>query len=106
MFIPPKPELGRNVDVLSKATTLAKSTGRFAGQLWGEPTGVRSRYDGFVLSTCVHEEYEISLCLKGNTTNSLAGEYSTGIDAKMRRDMWSVSRNVAAGKAVATATRE
>ena len=42
----------------------------------------------------------------GNPTNLLIDEFSTGIDAKMKRDMWSVLRNVAVGKAVVITTRE
>ena len=38
--------------------------------------------------------------------NLLIDEFSTGVDAKMKRDMWSVLRNVAVGKAVVITTRE
>lgn len=36
----------------------------------------------------------------------LIDEFSTGIDAKMKRDMWGTLRNVAAGKAIVITTRE
>lgn len=36
----------------------------------------------------------------------LIDEFSTGIDAKMKREMWLTLRNVAAGKAVIITTRE
>ena len=42
----------------------------------------------------------------GNPTNLLIDEFSTGIDAKMKRDMWRTLRNVAIGKAVIITTRQ
>lgn len=36
----------------------------------------------------------------------LIDEFSTGVDAKMKRDMWSTLKNVAIGKAVVITTRE
>lgn len=36
----------------------------------------------------------------------LIDEFSTGIDAKMKRDMWGTLRNVAVGKAIVITTRE
>ena len=36
----------------------------------------------------------------------LIDEFSTGIDAKAKRDMWSVLRDVAIGKIVVITTRE
>lgn len=36
----------------------------------------------------------------------LIDEFSTGIDAKMKRDMWNTLRNVAVGKAVIITTRK
>ena len=35
----------------------------------------------------------------------LIDEFSTGIDAKMKRDMWSTLKNVAHGKAIVITTR-
>lgn len=35
----------------------------------------------------------------------LIDEFSTGVDAKMKRDMWGTLRNVAQGKAVIITTR-
>ena len=36
----------------------------------------------------------------------LIDEFSTGVDAKMKRDMWNTLRNVAVGKAVIITTRK
>ena len=43
--------------------------------------------------------------LAGNPSVVLIDEFSTGIDAKMKRDMWGTLRNVAIGKAVVITTR-
>src|SRR5580658_2440113 len=43
--------------------------------------------------------------LPGNPSVVLIDEFSTGIDAKMKRDMWVTLRNVAVGKAVVITTR-
>lgn len=43
--------------------------------------------------------------LTGNPSVILIDEFSTGIDAKMKRDMWAVLRTVAVGKAVVITTR-
>jgi ABC-type multidrug transport system ATPase subunit len=49
---------------------------------------------------------EFRLLVLGNPTILLIDEFSTGIDAKMKREMWHVLRNVAVGKAVVITTRE
>jgi ABC-type multidrug transport system ATPase subunit len=49
-------------------------------------------------------ELIISLIL-GNPSVILIDEFSTGIDAKMKREMWKTLRNVAHGKAVVITTR-
>ena len=41
----------------------------------------------------------------GNPSVILIDEFSTGIDAKMKRDMWSTLKNVAHGKAIVITTR-
>ena len=43
--------------------------------------------------------------LTGNPSVVLIDEFSTGIDAKMKQDMWGTLRNVAVGKAVVITTR-
>lgn len=42
----------------------------------------------------------------GNPSVILIDEFSTGIDAKMKRDMWATLKNVSTGKAVVITTRE
>lgn len=42
----------------------------------------------------------------GNPAVVLIDEFSTGIDAKMKREMWKTLRNVAVGKAVIITTRK
>ena len=42
----------------------------------------------------------------GNPSVVLIDEFSTGIDAKMKRDMWGTLRNVAVGKAIVITTRK
>lgn len=86
--IPRGPELDRNVDVLLKATTLDEYTDRFASQLSGGN----------------QRKLSLAIAMIGNPTNLLIDEFSTGIDAKMKREMWSVLRNVAVGKAVVITT--
>ncbi len=41
----------------------------------------------------------------GNPSVILIDEFSTGIDAKMKRDMWSTLKNISIGKAVVITTR-
>lgn len=107
--IPRGPELDRNVDLLLKATALAEFTDRFASQLSGgnqRKLALAIAMMGlFCQSLLVKGNLKV-LSLIGNPTNLLIDEFSTGIDAKMKRDMWSVLRNVAAGKAVIITTRE
>ena len=42
----------------------------------------------------------------GNPSVILIDEFSTGVDAKMKRDMWETLKNVAIGKAVVITTRK
>ena len=44
--------------------------------------------------------------MAGNPSVILIDEFSTGIDAKMKRDMWATLKNIAIGKAVVITTRE
>jgi len=44
--------------------------------------------------------------IPGNPAVVLIDEFSTGIDAKMKREMWTTLRSVAVGKAVIITTRE
>ena len=49
--------------------------------------------------------FSLTRFLAGNPSVVLIDEFSTGIDAKMKRDMWGTLRNVAIGKAVVITTR-
>jgi len=46
----------------------------------------------------------LAIALIGNPSVILIDEFSTGIDAKMKRDMWGTLRNVSVGKAVIITT--
>jgi len=46
----------------------------------------------------------LAIALIGNPSVLLIDEFSTGIDAKMKRDMWNTLRSVAVGKAVVITT--
>ncbi len=48
----------------------------------------------------------LMLLCAGNPSVILIDEFSTGIDAKMKRDMWGTLRNVAVGKAIVITTRQ
>lgn len=55
------------------------------------------RYEGVL--------FTVDACI-GNPSVILIDEFSTGIDAKMKRDMWGTLRNVAVGKAIVITTRQ
>jgi ABC-type multidrug transport system ATPase subunit len=62
-----------------------------------------------LLSSVVHDvddvDLELTVCSIGNPSLILVDEFSTGLDAKTKRDMWDTLRNVAPGKAVLITTR-
>ena len=107
--IPRGPELEQNVDALLKATALTEYTDRLASQLSGGNQRKLALAIAMMgssrLFVSVREILSFSRST-GNPTNLLIDEFSTGIDAKMKREMWSVLRNVAVGKAVVITTRE
>lgn len=107
--IPRGPELDQNVDILLKATALAEYTNRLASQLSGGNQRKLALAIAMMGSSCPSALMKRILKISrftGDPTNLLIDEFSTGIDAKMKRDMWSVLRNVAVGKAVVITTRE
>lgn len=81
-------ELRRNVNMLMQATALDIYRDRLASKLSGGN----------------QRKLALAIALMGNPSVVLIDEFSTGIDAKMKREMWGTLRNVAAGKAVVITT--
>ncbi|KAK7686529.1 hypothetical protein QCA50_010128 [Cerrena zonata] len=81
-------ELRRNVDDLMQATSLHVYADRLASKLSGGN----------------QRKLSLAIALIGNPSCILIDEFSTGIDAKMKREMWKTLRNVATGKAVVITT--
>lgn len=81
-------ELLNNVDSLLKATALAAYADRLASKLSGGN----------------QRKLSLAIALIGNPAVVLIDEFSTGVDAKMKRDMWKTLRNVVVGKAVMITT--
>ncbi|KAG1779604.1 hypothetical protein EV702DRAFT_965686 [Suillus placidus] len=81
-------ELKTNVEALMIATSLHMYADRLASQLSGGN----------------QRKLSLAIALIGNPSVVLIDEFSTGIDAKMKRDMWSTLRNVAVGKAIVITT--
>ncbi|KAG2755205.1 P-loop containing nucleoside triphosphate hydrolase protein [Suillus brevipes Sb2] len=81
-------ELKTNVEALMIATSLHMYADRLASQLSGGN----------------QRKLSLAIALIGNPSVVLIDEFSTGIDAKMKRDMWGTLRNVAVGKAIVITT--
>ncbi|KAH9934058.1 P-loop containing nucleoside triphosphate hydrolase protein [Epithele typhae] len=81
-------ELQTNVDRLMRATALHMYADRLASALSGGN----------------QRKLSLAIALIGNPSVVLIDEFSTGIDAKMKRDMWGTLRNVAVGKAIVITT--
>ncbi|CCL98836.1 uncharacterized protein FIBRA_00841 [Fibroporia radiculosa] len=81
-------ELDRNVQALMKATSLDMYADRLAVRLSGGN----------------QRKLALAIALIGNPSVVLIDEFSTGIDAKMKRDMWKTLRTVAVGKAIVITT--
>ncbi|KAG1742779.1 uncharacterized protein EDB91DRAFT_297988 [Suillus paluster] len=81
-------ELKSNVEALMVATSLHVYADRLASQLSGGN----------------QRKLSLAIALIGNPSVVLIDEFSTGVDAKMKRDMWGTLRNVAVGKAVVITT--
>lgn len=105
------PELEESVDILLQSTALDLYADRLASQL----SGGNQRKLSLAIAL-IGEHYSLvetfpclltngSLYL-GNPSVVLIDEFSTGIDAKMKRDMWSTLKSVAIGKAVVITTRK
>ncbi|KAK0481451.1 hypothetical protein IW261DRAFT_1075379 [Armillaria novae-zelandiae] len=81
-------ELLNNVDSLLNATALAAYADRLASKLSGGN----------------QRKLSLAIALIGNPSVVLIDEFSTGVDARMKRDMWKTLRNVVVGKAVMITT--
>ncbi|KAF8079136.1 hypothetical protein FPV67DRAFT_1467643 [Lyophyllum atratum] len=84
----PGPELQDNVESILRGTSLVLYADRLASKLSGGN----------------QRKLSLAISLIGNPAVVLIDEFSTGIDAKMKRDMWQTLRNVAIGKAVIITT--
>ncbi|KDQ62888.1 hypothetical protein JAAARDRAFT_168184 [Jaapia argillacea MUCL 33604] len=81
-------EVKSNVDMLMHATGLDIYKDRLASKLSGGN----------------QRKLALAIALMGNPSVILIDEFSTGIDAKMKREMWGTLRNVAVGKAIVITT--
>ncbi|KAF9225247.1 P-loop containing nucleoside triphosphate hydrolase protein [Gyrodon lividus] len=81
-------ELNTNIESLMVATSLDMYADRLASQLSGGN----------------QRKLSLAIALIGNPAVVLIDEFSTGIDAKIKREMWGTLRNVAVGKAVVITT--
>ncbi|KAH7911599.1 hypothetical protein BJ138DRAFT_1062831 [Hygrophoropsis aurantiaca] len=81
-------ELNADVDALMRATGLHVYADRLASQLSGGN----------------QRKLSLAIALIGNPAVVLIDEFSTGIDAKIKREMWGTLRDVAVGKAVVITT--
>ncbi|EIW87313.1 P-loop containing nucleoside triphosphate hydrolase protein [Coniophora puteana RWD-64-598 SS2] len=82
------PELNENVSALMRATALEQYADRLASELSGGN----------------QRKLALAIALIGNPSVVLIDEFSTGIDAKIKREMWGTLRAVAVGKAVVITT--
>ncbi|KIK71569.1 hypothetical protein GYMLUDRAFT_33772 [Collybiopsis luxurians FD-317 M1] len=86
--VPKGPVLDNDIVLLLKATGLAIYADRLASKLSGGN----------------QRKLSLAIALIGNPAVVLIDEFSTGIDAKMKREMWKTLRNVAVGKSVIITT--
>ncbi|TRM70462.1 P-loop containing nucleoside triphosphate hydrolase protein [Schizophyllum amplum] len=75
-------EINENVDTLLQATRLDIYADRLASKLSGGN----------------QRKLSLAIALMGNPAVILIDEFSTGVDAKMKRDMWQTLKGVSAGK--------
>lgn len=84
----PGPELNDSVEAVLRGTALHMYADRLASKLSGGN----------------QRKLSLAIALMGNPAVILIDEFSTGIDPKMKRDMWNTLRKVSAGKAVIITT--
>uniref|UniRef100_A0A8H8CNN7 ABC transporter domain-containing protein n=1 Tax=Psilocybe cubensis TaxID=181762 RepID=A0A8H8CNN7_PSICU len=83
---------GPELDSSVRAVLLGTSLGMYADRLASKLSGGNQR------------KLSLAISLIGNPSVVLIDEFSTGIDPKMKRDMWQTLRRVAVGKAVVITT--
>lgn len=85
----PGTELNRNVDAILTAAGLQTYANREASRLSGGN----------------QRKLALAIALMGDPAVVLIDEFSSGVDARMKREMWGTLRAVAKGKAVVITTR-
>lgn len=100
------PELDESIDTVLKGAALNMYADRLASKLSGGNQRKLALAIALIGASSSMLRLEgTDLILVGNPAVILIDEFSTGIDAKMKRDMWKTLRNVAHGKAVVITTR-
>ncbi|KDR85825.1 hypothetical protein GALMADRAFT_274642 [Galerina marginata CBS 339.88] len=82
------PELSGSIDAILKGTSLSMYADRLASKLSGGN----------------QRKLALAIALMGNPSVILIDEFSTGVDPKMKRDMWNTLRQVSIGKAIVMTT--
>ena len=99
-------ELKMNVEALMVATSLHMYADRLASRLSGGNQRKLSLAIALIGKFLVVKCEKWLTCVHtGNPSVVLIDEFSTGVDARMKRDMWGTLRNVAVGKAIVITTR-
>lgn len=83
-------ELDTSIEAILHGTSLVMYADRLASKLSGGN----------------QRKLSLAISLIGNPSVVLIDEFSTGIDPKMKREMWQTLRRVSVGKAVVITTRE
>ena len=86
----PGAELNNSVDTILQGTSLAGYADRLASKLSGGN----------------QKKLSLAIALMGNPSVLLIDEFSTGVDPKMKREMWHTLKGVSHGKAIVVTTRE
>lgn len=86
----PGAELEESIEAVIHGTSLGQYSDRLANKLSGGN----------------QRKLALAISLIGNPSVILIDEFSTGIDPKMKREMWGTLRSVAVGKAVVVTTRK
>lgn len=83
-------ELDSSIEAVLNGTSLTMYADRLASKLSGGN----------------QRKLSLAIALLGNPPVILIDEFSTGVDPKMKRDMWQTLRHVAVGKAIVITTRK